>query len=33
VEKIVPERWGSWTHWPLETMRQRIHLGPPRLAG
>ncbi len=33
VEKIVPERWGSWTHWPLETMRQRIRLGPPRLAG
>jgi alkanesulfonate monooxygenase SsuD/methylene tetrahydromethanopterin reductase-like flavin-dependent oxidoreductase (luciferase family) len=33
VEKIVPERWGSWTHWPLETMRQRIHQGPPRLAG
>ncbi len=33
VEKIMPERWGSWTHWPLETMRQRIRLGPPRLAG
>lgn len=33
VEKIVPERWGSWTDWPLETMRQRILLGPPRLAG
>lgn len=32
VEKIVPERWGSWTHWPLETMRQRIRLGPPRMA-
>jgi alkanesulfonate monooxygenase SsuD/methylene tetrahydromethanopterin reductase-like flavin-dependent oxidoreductase (luciferase family) len=31
VENIVPERWGSWTHWPLEAMRQRIRLGPPLL--
>jgi alkanesulfonate monooxygenase SsuD/methylene tetrahydromethanopterin reductase-like flavin-dependent oxidoreductase (luciferase family) len=29
IEKIVPERWGSWTHWPLEAMRQRIRQGPP----
>ena len=33
VEQIVPERWGSWTHWPLEAMRQRIRLGPPRWRG
>jgi hypothetical protein len=33
VERIVPERWGSWTQWPLEAMRQRIRLGPPGLAG
>lgn len=33
VEQIAPERWGSWTHWPLEAMRQRIRLGPPRLPG
>ncbi len=33
VEKIVPERWGSWTHWPLEAMRQRVRLGPPRMTG
>jgi alkanesulfonate monooxygenase SsuD/methylene tetrahydromethanopterin reductase-like flavin-dependent oxidoreductase (luciferase family) len=31
VEKIVPERWGSWSSWPLQAMRQRIRLGPPRL--
>ncbi|GHO92543.1 luciferase-like protein [Reticulibacter mediterranei] len=30
AEKIVPERWGSWTNWPLEAMRARIRLGPPR---
>jgi len=30
VEKILPERWGSWTDWPLEAMRARIRLGPPR---
>ena len=30
VEKILPERWGSWTNWPLEAMRVRIRQGPPR---
>lgn len=30
VEKILPERWGNWTNWPLEAMRERIRLGPPR---
>ena len=30
VEKILPELWGSWTDWPLETMRTRIRQGPPR---
>ena len=30
VEKILPERWGSWTDWPLEAMRTRIWQGPPR---
>lgn len=29
VEKILPERWGSWTTWPLEAMRARILQGPP----
>jgi alkanesulfonate monooxygenase SsuD/methylene tetrahydromethanopterin reductase-like flavin-dependent oxidoreductase (luciferase family) len=29
VEKILPERWGSWTDWPLEAMRTRIRQGPP----
>lgn len=29
VEKILPERWGSWTRWPLEAMRARIRQGPP----
>lgn len=29
VEKILPERWGSWTDWPLEEMRARIRQGPP----
>jgi alkanesulfonate monooxygenase SsuD/methylene tetrahydromethanopterin reductase-like flavin-dependent oxidoreductase (luciferase family) len=29
VEKILPERWGSWTDWPLEAMRARIRQGPP----
>ncbi len=29
VEKILPERWGSWTDWPLEEMRDRIRRGPP----
>jgi alkanesulfonate monooxygenase SsuD/methylene tetrahydromethanopterin reductase-like flavin-dependent oxidoreductase (luciferase family) len=33
VEQIVPQRWGSWTNWPLEAMRRRILLGPPRLPG
>ena len=30
IEKILPERWGSWTNWPLEAMRVRIRQGPPR---
>jgi len=30
VEKILPELWGSWTEWPLESMRKRIRQGPPR---
>jgi alkanesulfonate monooxygenase SsuD/methylene tetrahydromethanopterin reductase-like flavin-dependent oxidoreductase (luciferase family) len=29
MEKILPERWGSWTKWPLEAMRARIRQGPP----
>ena len=29
IEKILPERWGSWTDWPLEAMRVRIRQGPP----
>lgn len=29
VEKILPERGGSWSNWPLETMRARIRQGPP----
>ena len=29
VEKILPERWGSWSSWPLEAMRARILQGPP----
>jgi alkanesulfonate monooxygenase SsuD/methylene tetrahydromethanopterin reductase-like flavin-dependent oxidoreductase (luciferase family) len=29
VEKILPERWGSWTAWPLEAMSARIRRGPP----
>lgn len=29
VEKILPERWGSWLDWPLEAMRARIRQGPP----
>lgn len=30
IEKILPERWGSWTDWPLEAMRARIWQGPPK---
>ncbi|MBV9227919.1 MAG: LLM class flavin-dependent oxidoreductase [Chloroflexi bacterium] len=30
MEKILPERWGSWIDWPLEAMRGRIRKGPPR---
>jgi alkanesulfonate monooxygenase SsuD/methylene tetrahydromethanopterin reductase-like flavin-dependent oxidoreductase (luciferase family) len=30
VEHLVPDRWGTWTDWPLEAMRQRIRQGPPR---
>ncbi|HEY6541292.1 MAG TPA: LLM class flavin-dependent oxidoreductase [Ktedonobacteraceae bacterium] len=29
VEKILPERWGSWSSWPVEAMRARIRQGPP----
>ncbi len=32
VEKILPERWGSWTDWPLESMRARILQGPPKVS-
>lgn len=31
LEHLVPVRWGSWSNWPLEAMRQRIRQGPPRL--
>lgn len=31
VEKILPERWGSWNAWPLDAMRARIRQGPPGL--
>jgi alkanesulfonate monooxygenase SsuD/methylene tetrahydromethanopterin reductase-like flavin-dependent oxidoreductase (luciferase family) len=30
VEKVLPERWGSWTDWPIEAMQGRIRQGPPR---
>ncbi len=30
IEKILPELWGSWANWPLESMRTRIRQGPPR---
>jgi probable F420-dependent oxidoreductase len=30
LEHLVPDRWGTWSDWPLEAMRQRIHQGPPR---
>lgn len=29
IEKILPERGGSWSNWPLEVMRARILQGPP----
>jgi len=29
IEKILPERWGSWGDWPLEAMHARIKQGPP----
>ncbi len=29
LEKILPERWGSWSNWPLEAMRACIRQGPP----
>jgi alkanesulfonate monooxygenase SsuD/methylene tetrahydromethanopterin reductase-like flavin-dependent oxidoreductase (luciferase family) len=29
IEKILPERWGNWSNWPLEAMRARIEQGPP----
>jgi alkanesulfonate monooxygenase SsuD/methylene tetrahydromethanopterin reductase-like flavin-dependent oxidoreductase (luciferase family) len=28
IEKILPERWGSWQAWPLDAMRTRIAQGP-----
>lgn len=31
IEKILPERWGSWNDWPLAAMRARIQQGPPRV--
>jgi alkanesulfonate monooxygenase SsuD/methylene tetrahydromethanopterin reductase-like flavin-dependent oxidoreductase (luciferase family) len=31
AEQVLPELWGSWTNWPLEEMRARIHKGPPKL--
>lgn len=30
IEKIVPERWGSWQNWPLAAMQARIAQGPIR---
>ena len=30
LEHLVPVRWGSWSNWPLEAIRQRILQGPPR---
>jgi hypothetical protein len=33
LEQLVPWRWGTWDHWPLDVMRQRIRQGPPRIAG
>ncbi|HEV2462032.1 MAG TPA: TIGR03619 family F420-dependent LLM class oxidoreductase [Ktedonobacterales bacterium] len=32
LEHLVPERWGSWSEWPLEAMRERVRQGPPRAA-
>ena len=32
LEHLVPDRWGSWTDWKLDAMRQRIRQGPPRSA-
>jgi alkanesulfonate monooxygenase SsuD/methylene tetrahydromethanopterin reductase-like flavin-dependent oxidoreductase (luciferase family) len=32
LEHLVPDRWGTWTNWPLDAMRQRIRQGPPRSA-
>ena len=29
IEKILPERGGSWSNWPLEAMRERILQGSP----
>ncbi len=29
AEKILPERWGSWSNWPVEAMKARILKGPP----
>ncbi|HEY1348938.1 MAG TPA: LLM class flavin-dependent oxidoreductase [Ktedonobacteraceae bacterium] len=30
IEKIVPERWGTWQAWPLAAMHARIASGPVR---
>lgn len=30
LEHLVPDRWGTWSDWPLEAMRQRVRQGPPR---
>ena len=29
AEKILPERWGSWSNWPVDAMHVRILQGPP----
>ena len=33
LEHLVPDRWSTWTDWPLDAMRQRVRQGPPRSAG
>jgi alkanesulfonate monooxygenase SsuD/methylene tetrahydromethanopterin reductase-like flavin-dependent oxidoreductase (luciferase family) len=32
LEHLAPDRWPAESEWPLESMRQRIHQGPPRSA-
>jgi alkanesulfonate monooxygenase SsuD/methylene tetrahydromethanopterin reductase-like flavin-dependent oxidoreductase (luciferase family) len=29
LENVIPERWGSWSEWPVEAMTRRIEQGPP----